>query len=86
MMSVYSLFFVRKAGQPEVGTTHGAHFQFGCPESAWLTLVSYGPNEKRVIGHDQRHYTNDQARDTLLRDLDISSLRRAEVNKDISRT
>jgi hypothetical protein len=33
-MSVYSLFFVRKAGQTEVSTTHGAHYQFGCPESA----------------------------------------------------
>ena len=33
-MSVYILVFVRKAGQTEVGTTHGAHFQFRCPESA----------------------------------------------------
>ena len=33
-MSVYILFFVRKAGQTEVGTTHGAHFQFGRPENA----------------------------------------------------
>ena len=25
-MSVYILFFVRNAGQTEMGTTHGAHF------------------------------------------------------------
>jgi hypothetical protein len=34
MMNVYILFFVRDTRQMEVGTTNGAHFQFGCLESA----------------------------------------------------
>lgn len=33
MMSAYILSFVRNAKQMEVGTTRGAHFQFGCADS-----------------------------------------------------
>jgi hypothetical protein len=61
----------------EVGTSHGAHFQFGGPERAGQ-LTSCGLTRQRAVESDRNAIWND--RDTLLGRRDYQ-LAKAELAK-----
>jgi len=49
----------------EVGTSHGAHFQFGSPKGAGQ-LASCGLTRLRVMGNDRNTISSNRAQGTLL--------------------